>query len=227
MKLLARDGELHVLARSRSPIPKERVTRRRLKKLWRRLRELRDQAPGRAAPLLKLGAAKKEAGRACHLVDIRLPAADEDVTAETFTFALRRDRLREVRRREGRYLLRSNLTGEDPATPWCYYLQLTEVEQAFKELKHDLAVRPIFHQLDERIEAHIFVAYLSAHHPEEPRPAPGAGTDPARRIGEVRHPADGGGAPSHHRRAASSAAAAHAPTKDQQLLLRQPDLRLP
>ena len=73
----------------------------------------------------------------------------------------RRDRLRRARRREGRYLLRSNLTGEDPATLWRYYMRLTEVEQAFKELKHDLAIRPVFHQLEERIEAHIFVAFIA------------------------------------------------------------------
>ena len=95
------------------------------------------------------------------LVDIRLPKAGEVVTAQTFTFALRRDKLRQVRRREGRYLLRSNLTGEDPATLWHYYIQLTEIEQAFKELKHDLAVRPIFHQKDRRIEAHIFGAFIA------------------------------------------------------------------
>ena len=51
--------------------------------------------------------------------------------------------------------------GEDPAKLWEYYIQLTEVEQAFKELKGDLAVRPIFHQRDDRIEAHIFVAFLA------------------------------------------------------------------
>jgi transposase len=44
---------------------------------------------------------------------------------------------------------------------WAFYIQLTEVEQAFKELKHDLAVRPIFHRNEERIEAHIFVAFLA------------------------------------------------------------------
>ena len=111
--------------------------------------------------LLKLGAAKKEAGRTYHLVDIRLPQAGEAVTADTFAFDLRRDRLRRARRREGRYLLRSNLTGEDPATLWRYYMQLTEIEQASKELKHDLAIRPIFHQREERIEAHIFVAFIA------------------------------------------------------------------
>ncbi len=100
------------------------MRQRRLKKLWWRLHELRGQSLSRDELLLKLGAAKKEAGRTYHLVDIRLPQAGEAVTADTFTFELRRDRLRRARRREGRYLLRSNLTGEDPATLWPYYMLL-------------------------------------------------------------------------------------------------------
>ena len=164
VKLLAEDGELYILAQSRARVLKERGMRqRRLKKLWRRLHELRRQSLKRDERLLKLGAARKEAGRAWHLVETRLPEAGEAVTPDTFTFtfALRRDRLRQTRRREGRYLLRSNLTGEDPATLWRYYIQLTEIEQAFKELEHDLAIRPVFHQREERIEAHIFVAFVA------------------------------------------------------------------
>ena len=162
VKLLAEDDELYILAQSRPRIAKERgMRRRRLKKLWARLHELRGQSLERDQLLLKLGAAKKEAGRAWHLVEIGLPEPRQPVTAETFTFALRRDRLRRARRREGRYLLRSNLTGEDPATLWRHYMQLCEVEQAFKELKHDLAVRPVFHQREDRIEAHIFVAFVA------------------------------------------------------------------
>ena len=162
VKLLAEDGELYILAQSRPRILKERgMRRRRLKKLWRRLHELRGQSLKRDELLLKLGAAKKEAGRAWHLVRIGLPKAREAVTPKTFTFSLRRDRLRQARRREGRYLLRSNLTGEDPAKLWRYYIQLTEIEQAFKELKHDLAIRPIFHRTQARIEAHIFVAFIA------------------------------------------------------------------
>ena len=111
--------------------------------------------------MLKLGAAKKEAGRAYALVAIELPDLDQEVSAQTFTFTLRKDKLRIARRREGRYLLRSNLSGEDPAALWRYYIQLTEIEQAFKELKGDLAIRPIYHQIDERIEAHIFVAFVA------------------------------------------------------------------
>ncbi len=49
-------------------------------------------------------------------------------------------------------------TSNDPVQLWTWYIQLTEIEQAFKELKGDLSIRPIYHQLDTQIEAHIFVA---------------------------------------------------------------------
>lgn len=162
VKLLDKEGELFVLARSAGRVDKERsMRRRRLKKLFRRLHELQKQDLTRDQLLLKLGAAKKEAGRAYGLADIRLPDKDQAVSPETFGVALDRKKLRIVRRREGRYLLRSNLTGGDPALLWKHYIQLTEVEQAFKELKGDLSVRPIYHQADARIEAHIFVAFMA------------------------------------------------------------------
>ena len=162
VKLLEQGGELYVLARSEGRVDKERaMRRRRLKKLWKRLQELRKQTLSRDDLLLKLGAAKKEAGRAYGLVDLQLPKATQAVTPETFQFTLRKDKLRQTRGREGCYLLRSNLTGTDPALLWRYYIQLTEIEQAFKELKSDLSLRPIYHQLDHRIEAHIFVAFIA------------------------------------------------------------------
>ena len=162
VKLLTEEGELYVLVRSEGRLLKERGMRqRRLKKLWRRLGELQRQSNSRDQLMLKLGAAKKEAGRAWSLVDIRVPETDEEFAESGFSFRLRRDRLRRVRRREGRYLLRSNMTAEDPATLWRLYMQLIEIEQAFKELKHDLAIRPIFHQREERIEAHIFVSFIA------------------------------------------------------------------
>lgn len=134
---------------------------RRLKRLWKRLGELQQQTLTRDQLLLKLGAAKKVAGRAYGSIVLRLPEHDEPVTPATFTLALNRLKLRQVRRREGHYLLRSNLRGDDPAQLWTYYIQLTEIEQAFKELKGDWSIRPIYHQRDERIEAHIFVAFLA------------------------------------------------------------------
>ena len=80
---------------------------------------------------------------------------------QTFNFQLRKDKLRQVRKREGRYLLRSNLRDKSAEQMWQFYLQLVEVEAAFKSLKGDLALRPIFHQKEKRIEAHIFIAFLA------------------------------------------------------------------
>jgi transposase len=162
VKLLEQEGEVYILAKSEGRVLKERAMRRKkLKKFWARLKDLLRQAPSRDQLLLKIGAAQKEAGRAKSLVTVTLPKAGQPVTPETFTFTLNRQRLRACRRHEGRYLLRSNLVGKAPAELWAFYIQLTEVEQAFKELKGDLAIRPVYHQSDERIEAHIFVAFLA------------------------------------------------------------------
>ncbi len=137
------------------------MRRRRLKKLWKRLGELQRQNLSRDQLLLKIGAAKKEAGRVYGLVAVTLPVTDQTVTPETFSFSLRKQRLRTQRHREGGYLLRTNLPGSNPAELWRHYIQLTEIEQAFKDLKGDLAIRPIYHQQDRRIEAHIFVAFVA------------------------------------------------------------------
>jgi hypothetical protein len=113
---------------------------------------------------MKLGAAQQAAGRAATLVTLTLPPPPptaERVRRVDFTFALDKAKLRQIRRREGRYLLRSNLTATDPAQLWEYYLPLVEIEAAFKTLKDELAVRPIFHRRPDRVEAHIFVAFLA------------------------------------------------------------------
>jgi transposase len=157
VKLLAQDGELYVYAQSADRVAKERAMRRRkLKWLWARLRQLTTMTLTREQLLMKLGAAQQQAPAAWRLLEVTV-----DAQAATFRYRLRRDQLRTVRRREGRYLLRTNLTATDPATLWAYYLQLVAVEEAFKNLKGDLAVRPIFHQRLERIEAHIFIAFLA------------------------------------------------------------------
>jgi len=157
VKLLAQDGEFYVFAESADRVLKERAMRRRqLKWLWRRLHELAAMKITREELLMKLGAARARAPVGWRLIDITL-----DTTAARFTFALNRTKLRQIRRREGRYLLRTNLTEGDPATLWQYYIQLVAVEEAFKNLKADLAIRPIFHQQERRIEAHIFIAFLA------------------------------------------------------------------
>jgi transposase len=154
VKLVQKEGEVYVLARSGDRIQKERaIRRRRLKRLWRRLHELAAMKhQSHEKLLMRLGAAKQEAGQVWRLAEIVI---------SPFSFRLNRKVLREVRRREGRYLLRTNLHEKDPASLWKMYMRLIEVEQAFKELKNDLALRPIHHQLEHRIEAHIFVAFMA------------------------------------------------------------------
>ena len=157
VKLLPQDGELYVFAASEDRIAKERGMRRRqMKWLWRRLKQLSEMHLTREALLMKLGAAQSKTPAAWRLVKIEV-----DEHAPRFTFALKREKLKEVRRREGRYLLRTNLTETDPAVLWENYLQLVAIEEAFRTLKSDLALRPIFHQLEHRIEAHIFIAFLA------------------------------------------------------------------
>jgi transposase len=157
VKLLPQDQELYVLAQSHARINKERAMRRRkLKWLWARLKEIADMDLDREELLMKLGAARARAWAAWRLVKVEV--APEGAVLR---FTLDRAKLRQVRRREGRYLLRTNLTGKDPAELWRFYIQLVEIEAAFKTMKDDLQLRPIHHQLEQRIEAHIFVAFLA------------------------------------------------------------------
>jgi transposase len=160
VKRLATEEDVYVLAQSDARIDKERgMRRKRLRRYIERLKALQGQILTRDQLLMKLGAAKHDAGRAAGLV--RVTWAKEASTTASLEFQLDRDKLRQVRRREGRYLLRTNLTAQQPEALWTFYIQLTEVEQAFKEIKNDLAIRPIFHKTEERIEAHIFVAFLA------------------------------------------------------------------
>lgn len=165
VKLLPQDAELYVWVQSAARVHKERaMRRRRLKRLWARLQALQRQRPAYETLLLKLGAAQQAAGRAASLVVVTLPPPPPQTERQRrvdFTFTLDTAKLRQVRRREGRYLLRSNLTATDPAQLWEYYLHLVEIEAVFKTLKDELAIRPIYHQHPARIEAHIFLAFLA------------------------------------------------------------------
>ena len=157
VKLLPKDAELYVLAKSDARILKERgIRRRKLRWLLARLKEISTMELKRDDLLMKLGAARAKVPAAWRLVDVKVAAE-----GATFSYALNRKKFRKAWRREGRYLLRTNLSGRDPAQLWQFYIQLVEVEAAFKNLKDDLQLRPIYHQRIERIEAHIFVAFLA------------------------------------------------------------------
>jgi transposase len=162
VKLLSQEAELYVLAESKDRVNEERSMRRRqLKGLVKRLKDLAKMELSRDQLLLKLGAAKNQFSAAWRLVAIQVPEKEAGIRPPNFTFELRRDKLRQTRRREGRYLLRSNLSAQAPEKLWQFYIQLTQVEAAFKDLKDDLSLRPIFHSLEKRIEAHIFVSFLA------------------------------------------------------------------
>ena len=62
---------------------------------------------------------------------------------------------------QGAYLLRTNCTEQDPCKLWHWYIHLTEVEDAFRTGKSDLGLRPVFHQREDRVQAHIMVCFLA------------------------------------------------------------------
>ena len=190
VKLLAEDDELYVYAESVDRASKERAMRsRQLKWLWKRLRELAAMEIPREEMLMKLGAARSRAPTAWRLVDIEM-----DKESSMFVYTLNRQKLRRIRRREGRYLLRTNLTENDPALLWQYYTQLVAVEEAFKNLKGDLAIRPVFHQEERRNRSsyfHSVPGLLSADHAAASPACVGARTDCAERSRKVcRRPDD-------------------------------------
>ena len=162
VKLLAQEDEVLVLAKSHGRQAKERAIRRRkLARLLRKLRSMQRGQPCRDQLLLRLGAAKSEAGRAFQFVELRLPKPGEAVTRQTFTFRLDKKKFQQAELRDGHYLLRTNLGANDPEQLWKLSMQLTQIEAAFRCLKTDLKIRPIYHQLEQRVEAHILVAFLS------------------------------------------------------------------
>jgi len=162
VKLFTEDGELYVLAKSEGRRAKERAMRRKkLARLLRKLRAMQRSGPRRDQLLLRMGAARKEAGRAFRFLHLQLPSEGQAVTRHSFRFRVDRPKLLAAELQDGHYLLRSNLVGEDPAVLWERYMQLVQIEAAFKAMKSELGIRPLYHQLGPRVEAHILVAFLA------------------------------------------------------------------
>jgi len=162
VKLFEQEGELYVLAKSAGRQAKETAMRRkRLARLFRKLRAMRRSLPSRDQLLMRLGAAKSAAGRAFQFVHLQVPGEDQEVTRETFQFWVDKKKLQAAEWRDGHYLLRSNLTAGDPSVLWARYVQLTQIESVFRSLKSELGIRPIYHQLEHRADAHILIAFLA------------------------------------------------------------------
>ena len=110
----------------------------------------------------RLAVAEAKAGRAWNMISLAIPKAGEEVTPETFRWSLDWERIREARAKgEGTCLLRTNPGDCDPKTLWKKYMIQGEIEYAFRELKGDLGLRPVYHQLEDRIEAHIFTSFMA------------------------------------------------------------------
>jgi transposase len=162
VKLFEQDGELYVLAKSEGRRAKETAMRRkRLARLLSKLRAMRRSLPSLVQLLMRLGAAKSEAGRAFQFVQMQVPEEGQLVTRETFQFRVDKQKLQKAEWRDGHYLLRSNLTAGDPSVLWTRYVQLTQIESVFRSLKSELGIRPIYHQLEHRADAHILIAFLA------------------------------------------------------------------
>lgn len=164
-KLLPGAEESVVFVESADRVGKERsMRRRRVRRLLDRLAALAVRPVPYETLLQKIGAAREAAGLDARFVSVVLPALPSGGgprTPATFSYRIDRAALRVARRREGRYLLRTNILGGDPADIWEFYLKLVEVEAAFRTLKGDLGIRPVFHQEMRRIEAHIMVAFIA------------------------------------------------------------------
>jgi len=162
VKLFEQEGELYVLAKSEGRQAKETAMRRkRLARLLKKLRAMRRSLPSLVQLLMRLGAAKSAAGRAFQFVQLQVPAEGQKVTRETFQFRVDKKKLQAAEWRDGHYLLRSNLTAGDPSVLWARYVQLTQIESVFRSLKSELGIRPIYHQLEHRADAHILIAFLA------------------------------------------------------------------
>lgn len=168
VKMTEHEGEFYVLAHSDARQLKEKAMRRRrfkdyargLHSLRRRCREGQRARISRDMLLGKLAVLKKDAGRMATALIVHIPDEGEQPTVKNFHYQLNKEVYHEALDRDGSYILRSNAIHEDATTMWSMYMQLVWIESAFKSMKSDLAIRPIWHYVQPRVEAHIFVAFM-------------------------------------------------------------------
>jgi transposase len=162
-------AETFILARSRDRRAKEQAMHQRfIDRLETGLERLKASAQkGRLKdPELareRLGRLKERNWRAASAFDVRIrQIAGAHGKARLSVTWTRNDRWREwCTVSEGCYLLRTNLTETDPAKLWKMYIQLTDAEWAFRITKDELAIRPVWHQKEDRVKAHILVCFLA------------------------------------------------------------------
>ena len=159
VKSFTQSGELYVVAKSDGRRLKEMAMRRRkLTTLLRALRAMRWEK-SRDRLLMRIGAAKAKAKGAKGYVSISVPPIGEELTPKNIRIRFNKEKLQEAELYDGHYLLRSNLSDKEPQWLWELYMLLVEIEGVFRNFKNDLGIRPIYHQLEARMDAHIFVCF--------------------------------------------------------------------
>jgi transposase len=161
-------GETFVLCRSQGRREKENAILNRF--VQNMEAGLVKMAAGMAAGKLKdrqkaerrIGRLQERNSRAASLFTITVTETGTEKEKKLeMTVHKNEDRYRQLLENGGYYLLRTNWIEADPKTLWSTYIQLTEVEDAFRTAKHDLGMRPVYHQKKERTQAHILVCFLS------------------------------------------------------------------
>lgn len=161
IKHLEKEGECYVLAQSKDRMAKERAMRHRKLRNYldglEKLKKYRDYDRF----MKRLGVLESQAGRCRHCVTLKMPTRKARIEDGEFEYTFDRTVYRDMICRDGSYFLRTNQIGQDGAMLWQEYMLQCNVEQAFRELKSDLGIRPIYHQKEDRVDAHIFVAFMS------------------------------------------------------------------
>ncbi len=161
IKHIEKDGECYVLARSKERMAKERAMRKRKLRDYleglEKLKKYRDYARF----MQRLGKLKHHAGSSYKCVTLTIPKPKERIEEGEFDYKFDRNKYREMIYRDGTYFLRTNQTGKNGIELWQEYMLQCNVEQAFRELKSDLGVRPVYHHKEDRVDAHVFVAFMS------------------------------------------------------------------
>jgi len=185
-------GETFVLCRSLGRKEKENaILNRFVTRLEEKLTKLAGEADkGRIRDRQKverqIGRLLERNSRAASLFIVTVTEKDGRIAV---TIRKNEERFQWAMETGGSYILRTNWTETDPKTIWNTYVQLTEVEDAFRTTKHDLGMRPIFHQKKERTQAHILVCFLSLvmwRTLKQWMKASGLGTAPRKLLEEMR-----------------------------------------
>ena len=167
------EGETFVLCRSRGRIEKEKAIREKQRiKLETELGRLKTRINADTRTLRSRSTAERRVGRLFQKysraarffqVDIKETDDSSHKSGKRLAIAVTQDPAHRewAELADGCYLLRTNLESQEPKALWCTYIGLTQIEDSFRISKHDLGLRPIFHQKPERTQAHILVCFLA------------------------------------------------------------------